>query len=231
MRKPLASFLFFDSNLETVPISYSGLPYLIRLAKRYGKRPEEMLLDRAVHHFILKKMPDAFRRGRPDIVHLSILSIADAPAYREGFVSFVLHTIRNLVIAPQTVWRPPRNYNNFLSLFEQLLKDKSVPPGGKAILVAREGDLGDALELLRPERVVLFSSRGRSVDLRQFFGNASYEGCVYLIGAYARGEPSKSVLDAADEVISIYPKVLSSWVVASRAVYELERVITSDFAH
>lgn len=224
MRRPIASFLLFDSNIETVPLSYSRLPQIARLARRFGKEPGDMLLDRSLHHFILKQMPDGLRRGRPDIVHLSILSITDSPAYKEGLVNLVLHTIGGLVITSKEKWRPPRNYMNFLRLFEGLLKDGRVPKI-KPILLARSGDLNDALKLLRPKKVVLFSSRGRLIDLRRYFESSSFKDSAFLIGAYPRGEPNRVVLEVADDIVSIYPKVLSSWIVASRVVYELERTV------
>jgi rRNA small subunit pseudouridine methyltransferase Nep1 len=228
MPKPLASFLFFDSNVETVPTEYSAMRHLTRLAKRYRKRPKEMLLDRAIHHSILKMMPDSLRRGRPDIVHLSILSIADTPAYQQDLVNFILHTIENLIIVPKGIWRPPRNYLNFVNLFEQLLRARRVPQTGEAVLATRPGDIKDALGLLRGKRVILFSSRGRLVDLRLFFETTPYEGSVYLVGAYAKGKPRKSILEIADDVVSIYPRMLSSQVVVSRVAYELERAISLD---
>ncbi len=200
------------------------------MARRFRKKPDEMLLDRVIHHSILKGMPDSTRRGRPDIVHLSILSIADTPAYRGGLVDFILHTIKDLIIVPKRTWRPPRNYYNFVSIFEQLLKIKRIPPEGEPILVARQGNLAGAIKSLSPKRVVLFSSRGRLVDLHQFFRTTQYAGCVYLIGAYAKGEPRKSIVDMADDVISIYPKMLPGWVVASRAVYELEKASASSLS-
>jgi rRNA small subunit pseudouridine methyltransferase Nep1 len=228
MPKASVSFVFFDSNIERIPTSYSEIPQIRRLATRYGKKAAKMLLDRAIHHPILKSMIDADRRGRPDIVHLSVLSLTDTPLYQSGLVNFALHTVRNMVIVPNGIWRPPRNYNNFLSLFEQLLENKKVPPSGEPILTAAKGELVDALNLFRPEKVVLFSSRGRLVDLRRFFEISDHEGCVYLIGAYARGPPRKAVLELADDVISIYPKMLAGWVVASRAIYELERSMKLD---
>lgn len=228
MRRPPVSFVFFDSNIETIPPSYSEMPQLKRLATRYRKEAGKMLLDRAIHHPILKSMTDADRRGRPDIVHLSVLSLTDTPLYQSGLVNFALHTVGNMVIVPKSIWRPPRNYNNFLGLFEQLLENKRVPPSGEPILTAAKGDLADALNLFRPEKVLLFSSRGRLADLRRFFETADHEGCVYLIGAYAKGPPRKAVLELADDVISIYPKMLAGWVVASRVIYELERSVKLD---
>ncbi len=223
MRRAPVSFLFFDSNIETIPSSYSEMPQLKRLATRYRKKAEKMLLDRAIHHPILKSMADGDRRGRPDIVHLSVLSLTDTPLYQSGLANFALHTVRDMVIVPKSIWRPPRNYNNFLSLIEQLLENKRVPPDREPILTAAKGDLAEALNIFRPEKVVLFSSRGRLVDLRRFFETGDHERCVYLIGAYAKGPPRKRVLELSDEVISIYPKMLAAWVVASRAIYELER--------
>ena len=49
----------------------------MRTARRYGLRPGEMLFDAGIHWKVMRSLEAWWRRGRPDIVHLSLLNLLE----------------------------------------------------------------------------------------------------------------------------------------------------------
>jgi len=223
MRSPTSWVILFDANLENVPPELIGERSIARLASRLRKRPELMILDRATHHFAMKQLRDAGRRGRPDIVHVSALSVTDTPAYVSGRADLLIHTIGDQVIVPRGKWRPPRNYCNFVGLMEGLLQARRAPLKGPCVLRLEGGDVRGTVRRTGAETVVLLSSHGRPRDLTETVRSLRGRSAAYLIGAYARGKPRAEVMDVAQDVVSIHPSPLSSSVVVARLLYEVER--------
>ena len=50
----------------------------MKLKNRY---PDNILLDRSFHHFAMNVLSDAHKRGRPDLVHFSLLEATSTPLY------------------------------------------------------------------------------------------------------------------------------------------------------
>lgn len=223
MRSPLAWIVLFDSNVEAIPKELVSDRAFARLRDSTKREQERAILDRSVHHFAMRRLPDSERRGRPDIVHASILSIADAPAYADGLVNFVVHTVGDKVIVPTASWRPPRNYRNFLGLMEDLLQFGRAPSTGRAILTIENSTIKAAVNRTRADRVVLLSSHGRPSSLSEEVKGLGRHVIAYLVGGYAKGGPRQEVVQVADEVVSIHRSSLSSSIVISRLLYEIEK--------
>jgi len=224
VRLPAAWILLFKSNIETIPTEIAGDRSLAKAVKdKKGRKPEQMILDRSIHHFAMRRLSDGLARGRPDIAHISILSVTDSPAYASGKVKLLIHTIGDHLIEPTGEWRPPRNYRNFLGLMGALMENGRVPPTGEPILKLEEGNIEDAISRTKAEHVVLLSSHGRLCDMRNKVESLRDSLVTYLVGAYAKGEPGADIMNVADEVVSIHPSSLSSSVVVARLVYEIER--------
>lgn len=223
MHSPVAWVALFDSNVETIPREIIGERSLTKLARKNGRGPERTILDRSSHHFAMQRLRDGQMRGRPDIVHMSVLSITDTPVYASGRVDLIVHTVGDRLIMPAKEWRPPRNYRNFLGLMEDLLQAGRVPPEGRPILKMVRGDIKDAVSRTGAERAILLSSHGKLCDLRERVQDLKDIVVVYLIGGYAKGKPRAEVVDVADDVVSIHPSSLSSSVVTARLMYEIER--------
>jgi rRNA small subunit pseudouridine methyltransferase Nep1 len=69
----MLTILFVETSLELVPRKIMRHPSVTRNAKREGKKPNEVLLDRSLHHHAMKSLDGAERRGRPDIIHFCLL--------------------------------------------------------------------------------------------------------------------------------------------------------------
>ncbi|MEM2842115.1 MAG: 16S rRNA methyltransferase [Thermoproteota archaeon] len=214
----------FDSALELVPKELRIHPVILTDSKKRGVLSERIVLDRAIHHFAMHGLENSERRGRPDIVHTTLLVATDSPAYRSGYMRVFVHTYDGKILIFRRGVRPPVNYNNFVKLMAQLLQSGRVPLSGKTLIEMSEGSLKS---LLKPTDsfVILLTSRGRKVDLRDVFKKVDRGEVTVLIGGYPKGPPRGELFELCDDAISIYDGVLASWTVTSRVIYELERLL------
>ncbi len=219
--------IFVETALETVPKSILRHPSVRRNARRRGKAPEETLLDRSVHHHAMKGLPNAGKRGRPDIIHFCLLEALGSPLNRAGGLRVWAHTVGGyaLEVSPET--RLPRDCNRFNGLMEQLLKEGRVPPGpGEPLLRVREMSLGELKEAVEPSRTVALTSHGRQSSLEALCGELSEEESpLAFIGAYPSGPMEDETLAEADDAVSIHPEALEAWTVTSRLIYEYEKAL------
>ncbi|MFH0850557.1 MAG: 16S rRNA methyltransferase [Candidatus Bathyarchaeota archaeon] len=217
--------VFVETALELVPPEIQRHPSVRRNAKRRGKRPEETLLDRSLHHFAMDRLPDNEKRGRPDIIHFCLLEAMGSPLNRAGLLRVWVSTIDGRLVEVDPSTRPPRDFNRFKSLMEQLLLDGRAPPGGeKPLLVLRDMGLRELVEEVKPTRVVALTSHGQPGSF-ETVGKAlaGEEAPMVLIGAYPSGAMSGKTTAVADQRVSVYPESLEAWTVTSRVLYEAER--------
>ena len=118
----MISLVIAESALEMVPPELYGHPAVRSHARRTrgGKRPH-MLLDNSWHYAAMKGMPDAARRGRPDLVHLALVTATSAPLYRmRRALEVYVHTADGCVISLGPDVRIPKSYHRFAGLVETL---------------------------------------------------------------------------------------------------------------
>src|SRR5437016_14453492 len=80
------SLVIAESALELVPEEIRRSPAVVNDAKRRERDPSKILLDRSLHHAAMVRLKEEYKRGRPDIVHMTLLRIPGAPLYEEGAV-------------------------------------------------------------------------------------------------------------------------------------------------
>jgi rRNA small subunit pseudouridine methyltransferase Nep1 len=219
--------VFVEAALETVPPSILRHPSVRRSAKRQGKRPEEVLLNRSLHHSAMSKLPDDHKRGRPDIAQICLLESQGAPLNREGGLRVWLHTFGGYAIEVSPDVRVPRDCNRFNGLMEQLFSLGRVPPEGDSPLMQlSETDLGGLKERIAPSHTVALTSRGKPSSLEDLCGRLSEETKpVVFIGAFPHGAMRGETLSLADEAARIHAEPLEAWVVTSRLIYEYEKTM------
>lgn len=231
-----------ESAVELIPPEINRHPSVLAYAKRRGKQPEKMLLDRTYHHSAMvelqRKMErkgtagpltDVGRRGRPDIVHLTLLEALGTPLNLKGQLTTYVHTLDGHVIEINPRVRLPRNYDRFLGLIEQLYEEGRAPPEGEPLLSLRKMALRDLLEKIAPSFVVALSSEGRRQSVREICSRlAAEKSPLALIGGFPRSHFTQSTKELADEIVSIWGGVLEAWIVAGRLIYEFERSIGLD---
>lgn len=223
----MLNLVLVEAALELVPANILRHPSVRRNAKRQGKRPEETLLDRSLHHYAMRELPLAEKRGRPDIVQFCLLEALGAPLNRQGKLRVWVSTLQGKAIEVDPAVRLPRDCNRFKSLMEQLFLKGRVPPKGDApLLRLTNTSLRELRERINPTRTIALTSHGASRSLEELCVElANEERPMVFLGAYPSGKMEGETLDVANEAVSIYPEALEAWVVTSRLVYEYEKAL------
>ena len=225
------TLILAESALETIPPAIWEHPAVQATAKRKKRPPHEILLDNTLHHAAMGTLLDQERRGRPDIAHVCLLLATSCPLYYENQLNIIVHTRDDklLIVNPAHQWRPPKNYNRFSGLMEQLFKTGRVPPGAEnPLLSLEEGPLRDIRERLgRP--ILLFTEHGEVCDLsdkiQQVFNEIGGETITLIIGAFSHGDFTLETLEVADQRLAIAKQPLEAWTVVSRVLYEIEKCV------
>ena len=219
-------FVLAEAAIERVPKELWRHPAIVKTARVRRKRPGAMLLDRSLHHSAMRGLPNAEKRGRPDIAHTTLLAVMGSPLNKAGLLRTYVHTIDGHVITIDPATRLPRNYNRFVGLIEQLYEEGQVPPGGPPLLTIKRERLAELVERLEPSRIIAFTRLGEPMTVEEAMrGLAGLEKPMVIVGGFPHGHFSDEVLSLADELICIDREGLDAWVVASRAIYEFERAI------
>lgn len=218
----LLNFVFAESALELVPKEIRGSPAVVSDSRRREINAGEILLDRSFHHSAMSKLKDSEKRGRPDLVHLALLSVTGTPLYLEGMARVFVHTYPDIVLEIAEKTRIPKNYIRFRGLMEKALVERpreglvSVRPMGLKELVRKR---------VGADLVFGLSVQGKQTapeDLaRQIL--SVREPCV-LVGGFPHGHFSSETLSVVDQLVRVNPRPLEAHVVASRVVYEVEKV-------
>ncbi|MFP3950742.1 MAG: 16S rRNA methyltransferase [Candidatus Bathyarchaeia archaeon] len=221
----MLKLIFVETALELVPDSISTHPSVVRNARRRGKKPEESLLDRSLHHFAMRQLSNAEKRGRPDIIHFCLLEALGSPLNHLGGLVIWINTILGKTIEVNPEVRLPRDFFRFKSLIEQLLTEGEVPPGSDEPLLSVRNLLLDSLiEEVDPSLTVALTSHGEYMKLEDLCGRlVDEERPAVMIGGYPKGPMESETISNADERVSVYPEPLEAWTVTSRLIYEFEK--------
>ncbi len=220
----MITLVFVETALELVPPEILGHPSVRRNAKRHGKPAEGNLLDRSLHHFAMNRLPNNERRGRPDIIHVCLLEAMGSPLNKSGGLKVWINTQQDFSIEIDPSIRPPRDFNRFKSLIEQLFMEKQTPSTGEPLLRLRRLNLRQLIDEIKPTKVIALTSHGKPGSFVEVAEKVVGErNPVIFIGAYSTGPLSQETLSLSDEKVSIYPESLEAWVVLSRILYAVER--------
>src|SRR2546425_4456248 len=210
-----------ESALELVPDEIRGSPAVVNDAKRRERDPSKILLDRSLHHAAMVGLKEDYKRGRPDIAYMTLLSVTGTPLYEEGSVKVYVHTRDDVVLEIAEKTRLPKSYFRFRSLVEKHLSERS----SNELIRVRELNIRELLrKVIKPDFVAGLSTQGKVetlVDLAETLVGIK-NPCV-VIGGGAAGHFSAGTLAGLDELARVDSRALDAHVVASRAVYEGER--------
>ncbi|BFH72528.1 16S rRNA methyltransferase [Sulfurisphaera javensis] len=191
------NLILLDSSLELVPKEIISHPAVIRNAKKRNKKAEHTLLDISLHYHAMKDLPNREKRGRPDIVHLAMLMFLTEQAPIKG--DFYIHTIDSKLIYVNNEMRPPKNYNRFVGLAEQLLVYGKVPlNSNESLMKVLDIRLKD---LKQKYKLGVLSEGGKRVKPEELCNLG--EKWLLGIGAFPHGDFSEEVKEVADEYFSI----------------------------
>ena len=217
----MLNFVLAESALELVPKEIQNSPAVASDARRRGVDAAKILLDRSFHHSAMERLEDSEKRGRPDLVHGTLLSVTGTPLYLEGRVKAFVHTYPNLVldIAPMT--RIPKSYIRFRGLME-----KAHSGEDSSLVRARRLDLRGLVRSIPHDIIFGLSEQGRRTELEELAGKlmAADDPCV-LVGGFPHGHFTPETLSVVDELVRIHEMPLEAHVVTSRLLYEFEKAL------
>ncbi len=217
------TLILAEAALELVPESIAEHPSVVAHAERRGRKPNEILLDVSYHYAAMRGLKQFEKRGRPDIVHFSILEALGSPLNKEGQLETWIHTIQDEVIRIDSKTRVPRNYDRFVSLIEQLFREKRVPPKGEPLLQIDASPLQTLIDRTRPTKLIALSTLGQPSTFEEICRSlAESDRPAVMMGCFARGHFTERNIKLADQVFSVDKEPLDSWVVTSRIIYEYE---------
>lgn len=216
--------IFVESALELVPKELWDYPAIVSSAKKKGKKPSEILLDRSYHHSAMKNLKNSYKRGRPDIIHFCLLEALGSILCKMKKLEVYVHTIDDYVIYLNPETRLPRVYNRFIGLIEQLYNIKEIKANDKILLKIEKKNLSQIIDEIKTDGIFGMDEKGSLVSPKKL--SEKILECsrpVIIIGAFQKGEYSdttKSIL--GKNIHSIYPESLETWIITSRILSALE---------
>jgi len=220
LARPLLSFVLAESALELIPTEIRKQPAVVSDTKRRQKEASEILLDRSFHHSAMGRLKDSEKRGRPDLVHVALLSVTGTPLYLDGLVRVFVHTYDDNVLEIAEKTRIPKNYLRFRGLIEATLVER---PNQGLIRVQPMG-VKDLVRKISPDVVLGLSVQGEMAALEGLAKTvqAAQSPCIF-VGGFPHGHFSPTTLSVVDRLVRIHSKPLEAHVVVSRVIFEVEK--------
>jgi rRNA small subunit pseudouridine methyltransferase Nep1 len=213
-------FVIAEAALELIPEPLWRDPSVRKDAERREMEPGSILLDRSVHHSAMQKLGDGYRRGRPDLVHLTLLTVTSTPLHQDGKARVYIHAVDDSVLEFGEGARPPKSYARFRSLMEKLLVER--PEEG--LVRVRNATLARLLKETAADYSVGLSVQGAPVQLDALArGLVERKNPAVVVGGFPRGHFLPGDLKAFDLLARIGDRALDAHVVAARVIYEAEK--------
>ncbi|MEM2943053.1 MAG: 16S rRNA methyltransferase [Candidatus Bathyarchaeia archaeon] len=222
----MLTIILAESSLELMPAELVDHPVVRRDASRRRKRSEQLLLDRSYHHRAMSRLIDSEKRGRPDIIHITLLTSLGTPLNLMGALRIYVHTLKDWIIDVSPNARIPRNSERFKGLIEQLFDVGRVPPEGSPLLRVQEMTLHDLKRHINPTYTVGLTVKGRDrkvTELASFL--VRQKRPTVIIGGFPHGHFTEATEQLTDELVSIYPRSLEAWVVVSELISAYEAAV------
>jgi len=220
----MISLIISESALELVPYELEDHPSVVSHARKLGKHSSEILLDNSWHFAAMKGIKNEIKRGRPDIVHFSILEATTIPLYLENKLNLFVHTIDDKVIRFGKNVHLPKSYHRFQGVIEKLYREKKIIANNELLLEIKEQTFSELLAEIKPSKIVGFSTEGELSSYEKIAAQISDNSCIVL-GGFQKGHFSDSVQNKITDLYSVGNESFEGHVVTSRILYEYEKTI------
>ena len=220
----MISLVLAESSLELIPQDLIFHPSVVSHAQKLGKRPSEILLDNSWHFAAMKNIDNEIKRGRPDLVHFSILEATTIPLYFKNKIKIFIHTIDDKVISVGENVHIPKSYHRFAGLFEKLFSEKIINVDNNELLSVKEQSFSQLIASLNPSQIIGLSTTGKPSSFEKISTNVRDNSCI-VIGGFQKGHFSNSINDNLTDLFSVGSTSLESHVVVARMLYECEKTI------
>ena len=220
----MISLILSESALELVPSELIHHPSVISHARKIGKYPSEILLDNSWHFAAMKGIKNEIKRGRPDLVHFSILEATTIPLYHQNKLQLFIHTINDEVIYFGQNVHIPKSYHRFEGVIEKLYKEKKITTNDSTLLEIKEKSFSQLLDEINPSKVIGFSTSGTQTSYEKIVTEISDNTCI-VIGGFQKGHFSDLITNKINSLYSVNNESLEGHVVIARMLYEYEKTI------
>ena len=220
----MLSLILAESSLELVPKELQHHNSVISHSKKLGKNPTEIILDNSWHFGAMKGISNEIKRGRPDIVHFSLLEATSIPLYFEKKVSIYVHTINDKVISIGNDVRLPKSYHRFIGLTEKLFSEGKIEADGKNLLEIEDMSFSQLIQKINPNRIIGLSSKGIPSTCENVAKKLTDDSCI-VIGGFPKGHFSNEIKKHFEYTVNVGLTSLEAHVVVSRILYEYEKTI------
>ena len=220
----MISLILAESSLELIPKELQSHPSVSSHAQKLGKKPSEILLDNSWHFAAMKGIDDEIKRGRPDLVHFSVMEATTIPLYFENKIKIFIHTINDKVISIGENVHIPKSYHRFAGLFEKLFLEKTIVVNNQKLLSIQDQSFSGLIDEINPSQIIGFSTTGQSNSFENIISNLYDNSCI-VIGGFQKGHFSDSLKNKFTDIFSISNVSLEAHVVVARMLYEYEKTI------
>ena len=220
----MISLIISESALELIPFELKNHPSVISHARKLGKHPSQILLDNSWHFAAMKGIKNEIKRGRPDLVHFSILEATTIPLYLENKLNLFVHTIDDKVIHFGKNVHLPKSYHRFEGVIEKLYQEKKIMAKNELLLEIKEQTFSELIDEINPSKIIGFSTEGQLSSYEKIAAQISDNSCI-IIGGFQKGHFSDSIQNKITDLYSIGNESFESHVITSRILYEYEKTI------
>jgi rRNA small subunit pseudouridine methyltransferase Nep1 len=220
----MLTIILAESSIELIPKQMHNHPSVTSYSKKFKKDPSKTLLDNSWHFGAMKGLDNELKRGRPDIVHLTLLSICTSPAFYENKIKVFVHTVNDEIISINNNTRLPKSYHRFQGLMEKLFLTKRIESEDEILMELQQSSLFQLISKIKPTKIIGFTSKGQKTTFDKLVNQIDDKSCI-LIGGFQKGHFSKETEKILEQSFSIHNFSLEAHLVASRFVYEYEKTI------
>jgi len=220
----MISLIISESALELVPFELEDHPSVVSHARKLGKYPSDILLDNSWHFAAMKGIKNEIKRGRPDLVHFSILEATTIPLYLQNKLNLFVHTVDDKVIHFGKNVHLPKSYHRFEGVIEKLYQEKKIMAKNELLLEIKDQTFSELIDEINPSKIFGFSTEGQLSSYEKIALQISNNSCI-IIGGFQKGHFSGSVQNKITDLYSIGNESFESHVITSRILYEYEKTI------
>jgi rRNA small subunit pseudouridine methyltransferase Nep1 len=220
----MISLILSESALELVPHDLKHHPSVISHARKLGKHPSEILLDNSWHFAAMRGIENEMKRGRPDLVHFSILEATTIPLYFQNKMRLFVHTVDDKIISFGENVHVPKSYHRFAGVMEKLYREKKIISNNDVLLKMEDKTFSELVDEINPSTTIGFSTNGRQSSYEKIATEIADDTCI-VIGGFQKGHFSGSVEDKITDLYSIDDESFEGHVIIARMLYEYEKTI------
>ena len=220
----MISLILSESALELVPFELEDHPSVVSHARKLGKYSSDILLDNSWHFAAMKGITNEIKRGRPDLVHFSILEATTIPLYLQNKLNLFVHTIDDKVIHFGKNVHLPKSYHRFEGVIEKLYQEEKSIANNELLLEIKDQTFPELIDEINPSKIIGFSTEGKLNSYEKIAAQISDNSCIVL-GGFQKGHFSDSIQNKITELYSVGNESFEGHVIVSRILYEYEKTI------